>query len=119
MGDSSGDTGMGYFILETSLFVIGAIVFVIGKLPLTRRRIVSGSPTRVIGFILMIPLGIYVVACKQSNVSPLGWEEVSRTDPWMPITGGFVRLAALAAAFGCGLMAVVLAIIASETRRRP
>src|SRR5438105_853836 len=94
---------MAYFILEATLFAIGAIIFLIGKLPVTRRRMVSGSPTRVIGFILMIPLGIYLVACRQSHVSPLGWESISRTDPLMPMTGGFVRLAALAGAFGCVL----------------
>ena len=33
---------MGYLILETVLFVPGLIAFVIGKIPLTRRRAVSG-----------------------------------------------------------------------------
>jgi hypothetical protein len=110
---------MGYFIFDTTLFVIGFIAFLVGRLPVTRRRRVNGSPARLIGILLMIPLGVYVIACRETNLSPLGWEELSRTDPYQPMTGGFLRLSAMAAAFGCLLMAVVLAIIASEPRRRP
>jgi hypothetical protein len=108
---------MGYLILETVLFVPGLIAFVIGKIPLTRRRAVSGSAARAVGFILMIPLPLYLLACRQSHLSPLGSNRLS-LDPLLPETEGFVRLAALLAAFGSLLAGTVLAIIASETRRR-
>ena len=108
---------MGYFILEAALFVLGMMVLFLGKAPLTRRRSVRGSAARLVGAILMIPLPLYLVACKQSHVSPLGSDQES-LDPLMPVTEGFVRLAALAAAFASVLAATILALVASETRRR-
>jgi hypothetical protein len=66
---------------------------------------------------LMIPLAVYLVACKQSHVSPLGAEPPAE-DRLMPVTVGFVRLTALAAAFVRLLLAAVLALVTSETRRR-
>jgi hypothetical protein len=109
---------MTYFIFETSLFAIGLLIFLFGRLPLTPNRTVRGSPAYLIGVLLMIPLGVYLIACRETGLSPLGWESLSRTDPYQPMTGGFLRLAAMASAFGCLLMATVLAIIASETKRR-
>jgi hypothetical protein len=108
---------MGYFILDAVIFVLGMTAFLIGKVPLTRRRMVSGAAARVVGAILMIPLPLYLVACKQSHVSPLGSDRQS-LDPLMPVTEGFVRLASLMAAFASLLAATVLAIVTSETRRR-
>lgn len=108
---------MRYLILTGALFAPGLLVFLIGKLPLTRRRSVNGSAARVAGTILMIPLPLYLFACKQSHVSPLGSDPGS-LDPLLPETEGFVRLSAMMASAVCLLMATVLAIIASETRRR-
>jgi hypothetical protein len=109
---------MGYFILEATLFVLGMMAFLIGKVPLTRRRIVRGAAACVVGAILMIPLPLYLIACLRSHVSPFGSEPYS-LDPLKPETEGFVRLAALMAAFGCSLAAAILALVTSETRRRP
>jgi hypothetical protein len=108
---------MGYFILEVALFALGLAAFPLGKVPLTRRRAVHGAAAHLVGAILMIPLAVYLVACKQSHVSPLG-TEAPGDDPLMPVTAGFVRLTALAAAFLSLLLAGVLAAITSETRRR-
>jgi hypothetical protein len=108
---------MGYFILEVALFAAGVAAFLLGKVPLTRRRVTSGAAAHLVGAILMIPLAVYLVACKQSHVSPLG-SDPQGGDPLMPVTEGFVRLTALAAAFLSLLLAGVLAIITSETRRR-
>jgi len=110
-------SAVGYFILEAALFLPGLIAFILGKIPLTRRRAVSGSAARVVGAILMIPLPLYLVACKQSHVAPLGSQQPS-LDPLLHETEGFVRLSALLAAFGSVLAAGVLTIITSETRRR-
>jgi len=110
---------MSYFIFEATLFALGLMILLVRRVPLARRRMVRGSAAIAVGFILMVPMVAYLVACKQTNLSPLGWEPLSRTDPYQPVTGGFVRLTALASAFGCLLMAVVLAIIVSETRPRP
>jgi hypothetical protein len=109
---------MGYFILEASLFVLGMTAIVFGKVPLTRRRVVRGSAAYLVGAILMIPLPLYLVACKQSHLSPLG-SNTESLDPLMPFSEGFLRLAALAAAFASVLAATVLAVVASETRPRP
>jgi hypothetical protein len=108
---------MGYLILTGTQFVAGLLCFLIGKVPLTRRRWVNGSAARIVGAILMIPLPLYLIACKQSHVSPFGSDPGS-LDPLMPETEGFVRLSAMMAAGVCLLMAAVLAMIASETRRR-
>ena len=108
---------MGYFILEVALFVLGLLAFLVGRVPLTRRRLVRGSAARVVGAILLIPLPLYLMACKQSHVPPLGSDPDS-LDPLMPVTEGFVRLAALAAAFASLLAATVFALVTSETRRR-
>jgi hypothetical protein len=114
-----GGSDMGYFIFETTIFVVGLMVFLFGRLPLAPRRMVRGSPAHLIGIVLMIPMAVYLIACKQTNLSPLGWTELSRTDPYQPFTGGFLRLAALASAFGCLLMAAVLALITADKRPRP
>jgi hypothetical protein len=108
---------MGYFILEVALFVPGLLILLIGNVPLTRRRVVRGSAARLIGGVLMIPLPLYLIACKRSNVAPLG-SNVPSLDPLMPETEGFVRLAAVMAALACSLAAVVLAIVTSERRER-
>jgi len=108
---------MGYFILEATLFVIGMLALLIGKVPLTPRRTVRGAAARVVGIILMIPLPLYLVACKQSHVLPLG-RDADSLDPLMHETEGFVYLSAAAAAFACVLAATVFAIVTSEKRRR-
>jgi hypothetical protein len=108
---------MGYFILEAALFVPGVIALLLGHVPLTRRRAVRGSAARLVGAILMIPLPLYLIACKRSNVPPLGSNHPS-LDPLMPETEGFVRLSAVMAALACLLAATVLAIVTSESRRR-
>jgi len=108
---------MGYFILEAVLFIPGLIAFILGKVPLSRRRAVNGSAARTIGAILMVPLPLYLIACKQSHVPPLGSDQPV-LDPLFPETEGFVRLGALLAAFGSMLASGVLAIIASETKPR-
>jgi hypothetical protein len=108
---------MGYFILEVALFVPGVLALLIGHVPLTRRRAVNGTAARLVGAILMIPLPLYLIACRRSHVPPLGSDEPS-LDPLMPETMGFVRLAGVMAALACLLAASVLAIVTSETRRR-
>jgi hypothetical protein len=108
---------MGYFLLEVVLFVPGVLFLLIGHVPLTRRRVVRGSAARLVGAVLMIPLPLYLIACKRSNVPPLGRHEPS-LDPLMPETEGFVRLAAVMAAIACLLAATVLAIVTSESRQR-
>ena len=108
---------MGYFILEVALFIPGALVLLIGNLPLTRRRVVTGSAARLVGAVLMIPLPLYLIACKRSHVPPLGSDQPS-LDPLVPETEGFVRLAAVMAALACLLAATVLAIVTSERRQR-
>ena len=108
---------MAYFILETALFVPGLLAFLFGRIPLTLRRRVQGAAARIVGIILMIPLPLYLVACKQSHIPPLGSDQPSM-DPLMPTTQGFVRLAALLAAIGSLLAASVLAIVTSEKRPR-
>jgi hypothetical protein len=108
---------MGYFILEVVLFVPGLIILLVGYMPLTRLRVVRGSAARLVGFVLTIPLPLYLIACKRSNVPPLG-SNVPSLDPLMPETKGFVRLAAVMAALACLLAAAVLAIVTSERRER-
>lgn len=108
---------MGYFILEVVLFIPGVLALLIGHIPLSRRRVVRGAAARVAGAILMIPLPLYLIACKQSNVPPLG-SDLPSLDPLMPETKGFVRLAGVMAAFACLLAASILAIITSERRKR-
>ena len=108
---------MGYFILEASLFVLGLLACAFGWVPLGRRRFIRGSAARIAGAILMIPLPLYLIACKQSDVLPLGRTRES-LDPLKPVIEGFVHLAAMTAAFACALAATVFAITASEKRRR-
>jgi hypothetical protein len=108
---------MGYFILESALFLPGLIAFLVGKIPLSRRRAVNGSAARVVGLLLMIPLPLYLIACQRSHVAPLGLDR-PRLDPLLHETEGFVRLGAILAAFGSVLAATVLTIIASETKQR-
>src|SRR5258708_16850985 len=62
---------MGYFILEGLLFVLGILAFIVGKVPVTRRRMARGSAARLARLILMAPLPLYLLACKRSNVAPL------------------------------------------------
>jgi hypothetical protein len=109
---------MGYLIIDAVLFALGTVAFVFGNVPLTPRRKVCGAAARLIGAILMIPLPLYMVACKQSHVSPLGADTES-LDPLMPVTEGFVRLVSMAAVSASVLAATVLALVTSEPRRRP
>jgi hypothetical protein len=109
---------MGYFLLELALFVPGLIALVVGKVPLTRRRAVHGSAARLVGILLLGPLPLYLVACGRSQLAPLGEDPLS-PDPLRRAAQGFVRLAALVAAFASLLAAAVLALATSEDRRRP
>ena len=137
---------MSCFVLQVVTFALGVLVFAIGKVPLTRRRMVRGSAARVIGAILMIPLLLYLVVCMQYRVPPLGSDSQQldshvhtrqgggqphlpplgsdpqnlNPEPIIPVTPeGFVQASALAAALGCLLAATVLALVTSETRRGP
>jgi hypothetical protein len=109
---------MAYFIVQAIIFALGGIALIIGKIPMSRRRFVQGSAARIIGLILMIPLPLYIVACRQSHAPLLGIDD-RNLDPLMPHTEGFIRLVAMAATFACLLAATVLALVTSETRRRP
>jgi hypothetical protein len=109
---------MAYFIIETVLFFLGLFAFFHGWIPLTRRRSVNGAAARVAGAILMIPLPLYLIACEQSHLSPLGYP-TDELDPLMPETEGFVHLSAILAALGSFLAASVLSITASEKKPRP
>ncbi len=109
---------MGYFLLELFLFLAGLAEVLLGKVPLPRGRRVNGTAARWAGAILMIPLPLYLIACKQAHVPALGPNE-PRLDPLAPVTQGFVRLAALMAAFASVLAATVLVFVTSEPRRRP
>ncbi len=109
---------MGILILEAVLFVLGLPALLFGWVPVTRRRRVTGSAARVVGALLMIPLPLYLIACRQSHVPPLGTTGLE-LDPLLEHTEGFVRLSALAAAFMCSLAAGVLAVAMSEPPRRP
>ena len=109
---------MGYFLLELALFVPGLIALVVGKVPLTRRRAVHGSAARVVGILLMVPLPLYLVACKRSQLAPLGEDPLS-LDPLRRSAQEFVQLAALLAAFASLLTATVFALATSEEERRP
>jgi hypothetical protein len=108
---------MGYFILEVAIFIPGLLALLIGRVPLTHRRIVRSTAARLVGAILMIPLPLYLIACKQSNVPPLG-SEIPSMDPLMHETTGFVRLAGVMAALACLLAATVLSMVTSERRHR-
>lgn len=109
---------MAYFVVQAVIFALGTLALGIGKIPMSRRRLVQGSAARLIGIILMIPLPLYIAACRQSHAPLLGSDD-RNLDPLMPHTEGFIRLVAMAATFACLLAAMTLAIVASETRRRP
>ena len=109
---------MGYFLLDVVLFLPGLLVLFLGKVPLTRRRLVQGSAARLIGAVLMFPLPLYLVACRRAGVPPLGGEEFI-LDPFMPVTAGYVHLIAVGAALASLLLVTVLACVTSEIRRRP
>jgi hypothetical protein len=111
-------TPIGYFIFEAVLFVVGITAFVFGKFPVTRRRRVNGSAARVVGAILMIPLPLYLVACKQHHVSLFGPARRD-PDPLVYVAEGYIRLFGLGVGLACLLAATVLAIITSELPRRP
>jgi hypothetical protein len=68
--------------------------------------------------ILLIPLPLYLVACKRSRLAPLGEDPLS-LDPLRRSAQEFVRLAALVAAFASLLAATVFALATSEMQRRP
>jgi uncharacterized membrane protein YccF (DUF307 family) len=108
---------VGYLILEIVLFAPGLLAFLFGRVPLTRRWIVRASAARLVGAILMIPLPLYLIACRRSNVSPFGADTLS-LDPLKPESEGFVRLIGVVAAFACFLAAIVLAMVTAERRRR-
>ena len=108
---------MGYFILEAVIFALGIPAVIFGKIPITPRRAVRGSAARVVGAILLVPLPLYLVACKRSNVAPFALDGRG-LDPLKPFSEGFVKLSAMSAAFACVLAATVLAIVASEPKRR-
>ncbi len=108
---------MDNLVFQGSLFFLGLTAFLIGKLPLTPRRRVTGSAARTVGVLLMIPLPFFLLVCKQIQVSPLG-PDPRNLDPMVLVNESFVRLTSFAAGFGCLLMATVLAAITSEKRRR-
>jgi hypothetical protein len=109
---------MGYFILEAVLFVAGLAILVVGKMPVSRRRAVRGAAANVVAGILMIPLPLYLVACRQSHVPPLALN-AEALDPLRPMTVGFLHFAAMVAAFACVLAATVFALVMAEARPRP
>jgi EamA domain-containing membrane protein RarD len=109
------------FILEAIVFIPGFIILVVGKIPLTRRRAVNDAAARIIGVILMLPLALYLIACRSLHIPPLATKEDIELimDPLMPYTVGYLQIGAVAATLFCLVMAGILAFSASEIKRRP
>src|SRR5438045_2491827 len=109
---------MGILLFQGALFVLGCAAIVFGKIPVTWRRKIQGSPAYVVGALLMAPLPLYLMACRRSNVDPFGAER-RLLDPIERVAEGYVRLFGLGTALTSLLIAIVLSVLISEPPRRP
>jgi hypothetical protein len=111
---------MAVFILVSVVFIPGFVILIAGKVPLTRRRSVNDAAARLVGVLLMVPLPLYLIACKSCHVPPLATEEQIQLimDPLMPFTAGYLHIGTVAATVFCILLAAVLAMATSEVKRR-
>ncbi len=108
------------FTIEVLLFLLGLVILIAGKIPLSRRRSVNDAAARLIGVVLMVPLPLYLFGCKLCHISPVArQEEIDAVmDPLMPFSIGFLQIGVVVATMFCLLMSSVMAAVTSEMKRR-
>ncbi|HKI33576.1 MAG TPA: hypothetical protein VKA46_17105 [Gemmataceae bacterium] len=100
-------------IVEIGLFILGVIGIAKGTVALTRTRVVSGTPARVIGVIFLLPLPAYIVANLIAGVALFGGG--GEPDPQTALGVGLVALMALSVT----ILAVVIGTVLAFVYARP
>jgi hypothetical protein len=103
-------------IVEICLFVLGIIGIAKGTVSLTRTRVVSGTPARVIGGIFLLPLPAYILANVIAGVAIWGGD--GQPDPQTALGVGLVSLVALGLTVLAIVVGTVLAFVYAEPVNR-
>jgi hypothetical protein len=108
------------FIFEVLLFVLGLVILIAGKIPLSRMRSVNDAAARIIGVVLMIPLLLYLIGCKLCHISPVATqEEIDLVlDPLLPFSIGYMQIGVFVGTMFCLTVAGLLTAVTAETKRR-
>ncbi len=94
-------------VVEIIMFVMGIVGITKGTVAVTRRRVTTGTPARVAGALLLVPLPAYVLANVVAGASLLGQaDHAGRASPVV----GVVALFALGVSAACFLSALILCI---------
>jgi hypothetical protein len=105
-------------IAEIIMFVLGIIGVSRGTVALTRKRVATGTPARVAGALLLIPLPVYILANLVAGVSLMG--QGPNPDPNLAAAAGVVSGIAVGVTALCFLAAIVIcAVTAQPVRRKP
>jgi hypothetical protein len=100
-------------VVQVCLFVLGIIGLSRGKVSLTRTRIVTGTPARIIGAIFLVPLPVYVLINVIAGVSMFGADN-AKPDPAVAAGVGIVALLGVGIIILCLIVGTVLAIVYAE-----
>jgi hypothetical protein len=100
-------------ILEIGMLIMGILALVRGKISLTRNRVVTGTPARVIGVVLVLPLPLALV-----SGFVLGIVLVALSGGAPPKQADLVKYA-LPLEVGIVLLCGLAAVIIGATQARP
>jgi hypothetical protein len=99
--------------IEITMFVLGMIGVVKGKVSLTRTRVTIGTPARVAGALLLIPLPVYIVANVVAGIAIFG-QAAQPSNPAFEATAAIVSVVSIAVSAACFLAAIVLCAVTAK-----
>jgi hypothetical protein len=100
-------------IVEIIMFVLGVIGVTQGRVALTRNRVASGTPARVAGVLLLVPLPVYILANVIGGVAILG-QANQQQDPALATATLVASVVAIAATVICFIAAIIICAVTAQ-----
>jgi hypothetical protein len=100
-------------VVEIIMFVLGVIGVARGKVSLTRTRVAIGSPARIAGAILLVPLPAYIGANVVAGVALFGGGG-AQPNLGLQTAAGIVSLISIAVTLACFVTAIVICAVTAK-----
>jgi hypothetical protein len=95
---------------EAGIFLLGFVILIVGKVKLNYTQVVKGASARLLGFLFMVPLGVYIAANVISGISPFATNP-DRNERELAST---IFLVGVGCTVACFLFALVLAFALAQ-----
>jgi hypothetical protein len=100
---------------EVGLCLLGFFILIVGKVKLSYTQVIKGASARLLGFLFMIPLVVYILANVVSGISPFA-TNLNRDEQELAST---IFLVGVGSTVACFLFALVLAFALAQPIEKP